>query len=100
MSTSIEDAFFLVKKCCLRSIAVGEWSVVKDVIETSRNTLNVEMIPFLQKRLRQLVPDPKNGDFIIVTLLDGGIIKLLSLQSMMQQLEGTFLKGWLMRSEM
>lgn len=66
VSTSIEDAFFLAKKCCLRAIAVGECAVMMDIIEATKATLNTEMVPFLQRRLRQLVPDVKTGDYIFV----------------------------------
>lgn len=67
-STCIEDVFFLVKKATMRAITVGETGIIRDMIEATRNSFVVEMIPAIQKRLSQLFPDCKTsgGDSIVV----------------------------------
>ncbi|PJF16733.1 hypothetical protein PSACC_03417 [Paramicrosporidium saccamoebae] len=70
ISTSVEDSFFLAQKCCTRAIAVGESSAITNVLEGCKAVMNSEMIVFLQRRMRQLVPDAKTGDSIIIAVND------------------------------
>jgi hypothetical protein len=70
ISTSVEDSFFLAQKCCTRAIAVGESAAITTVLEGCKVILNSEMIAILQRRMRQLVPDAKTGDSIIIAVND------------------------------
>lgn len=66
LSTSTEDVFFLIKKSALRAAAVAEYTVVLDVLGAACALIRDHFVPFLQKRSRQLFPDVKTGDSVLV----------------------------------
>ena len=68
ISTSVEDVFFILKKCLARSVAVGEYSIIMAIIEKAKNALEQDFVPSLQRRARQLHPTPKTRDCIAVKL--------------------------------
>ena len=68
ISTSVEDVFFILKKCLSRSVAAGEYHIIMAIIEGAKNVLERDFVPSLQRRARQLHPTPKTRDCIAVKI--------------------------------
>lgn len=64
VSTSVEDVLFILKKCILRSVAIGEVVGIIKIIEQCKAILTMEFIPFIQRRSKQ--PMASGGDSLVV----------------------------------
>lgn len=68
-SSCVEDVFFMIRKCCMRAMAIGEEDCAIKVLCRSKGLLVSSFIPRLTKRARQLFPDAKSGDSVMVQAL-------------------------------
>lgn len=68
-SSCVEDVFFVIRKCCMRAVAIGEEECAIKVLSRSKGLLVSSFIPHLSKRARQLFPDAKSGDSVMVKAL-------------------------------
>lgn len=65
-SSCVEDVFFVLRKCCMRAMAVGDEGCVAKVLTQGKDLLGSRFIPRLGKRARQLFPEVKSGDSVMV----------------------------------
>ena len=56
----------MLRKCCMRAMAVGDEGCVAKVLAQGKDLLESRFIPRLGKRARQLFPEVKSGDSVMV----------------------------------
>lgn len=65
-STGVEDLFFILRKVINRALALGDQPTILTIMEQARSIITADFLPFIQRRSRQLYPDPRTGDCVKV----------------------------------
>lgn len=65
-STGVGDLFFILKKVINRALALGDQPTILAIMEQARAIIVADFFSFVQRRSRQLYPDPRTGDCVKV----------------------------------